>query len=63
MTDPAKRFSLRELVDEAKQEAFMRRRVYQKQVRDGRMSQDVADQRIEMMEAIATRLTRTAQIE
>jgi len=43
--------------------AFMRRRVYPNQVRAGRMSQEDADRRIDLMEAIATRLTRTAGAE
>ena len=68
MTDPEQpttsgRFSVRELVDEAQREAFMRRRVYPNQVRAGRMSQQDADRRIDMMEAIITRLTRTAGVE
>lgn len=57
------RFGVRELIDEAKREAFMRRRVYPAQVRAGRMSQQDADRRIDMMEAIATRLSRTAGVE
>lgn len=56
----AERFSVRELVDEAQREVFMRRRVYPNQVRAGRMSQQDADRRIDIMEAIITRLTRTA---
>ena len=57
------RFCVRELVDEAQREAFMRRRVYPNQVRAGRMSQQDADRRIDLMEAIITRLTRTAGVE
>ena len=60
---PSKRFNVRELVDEAQREAFMRRRVYPNQVRAGRMSQDDASRRIDLMEAIASRLTRTAGVE
>ncbi len=54
------RFSVRELIEEAQREAFMRRRVYPNQVRAGRLSQKDADHRIDLMEAIITRLTRTA---
>ena len=57
------RFGVRELIEEAQREAFMRRRVYPNQVRAGRMSQQDADRRIDMMEAIVTRLTRTAGME
>ena len=69
MADPAAqnlasgRFSVRELIEEAQREAFMRRRVYPNQVRAGRMSQEDADRRIDLMEAIVTRLTRTAGVE
>ena len=55
-------FSVREMVQEAQREAFMRRRVYPNQVRAGRMSQQDADRRIDLMEAIITRLTRTAGV-
>jgi hypothetical protein len=57
------RFGVRELIEEAQREAFMRRRVYPNQVRAGRMSQEDADRRIDLMEAIVTRLTRTAGME
>ena len=57
------RFGVRELIEEAQREAFMRRRVYPNQVRAGRMSQEDADRRIDLMEAIVTRLTRTAGAE
>lgn len=57
------RFGVRELIKEAQREAFMRRRVYPNQVRAGRMSQEDADRRIDLMEAIVTRLTRTAGAE
>lgn len=69
MADPAQqqsvsgRFGVRELIEEAQREAFMRRRVYPNQVRAGRMSQEDADRRIDLMEAIVTRLTRTAGVE
>jgi hypothetical protein len=56
------RFSIMELVDEAKREAFMRRRVYPRQVEQGRMTQEDADRRIDLMEAIVTRLSKTAQV-
>lgn len=55
-------FSVREMVEEAQREAFMRRRVYPNQVRAGRMTQADADRRIDVMEAIAARLTRTAGV-
>lgn len=54
------RFTARELADEARREAFVRRRVYPRQVAAGRMTQADADRRIDMMEAIAVRLTRHA---
>jgi hypothetical protein len=57
------RFGVRELIEEAQREAFMRRRVYPNQVRSGRMSQQDADRRIDLMEAIVTRLSRTAGVE
>jgi len=69
MADPAQqnsvsgRFGVRELIEEAQREAFIRRRVYPNQVRAGRMSQKDADRRIDMMEAIVTRLSRTAGLE
>lgn len=59
----AARFGVVELIDEAKREAFMRRRVYPKQVIAWRMSQEEADRRIDLMEAIVSHLTRTAQVE
>ena len=57
------RFGVRELNEEAQREAFMRRRVYPNQVRAGRLTQEDADRRIDLMEAIVTRLTRTAGAE
>lgn len=57
------RFGVRDLIEEAQREVFMRRRVYPNQVRAGRMSQEDADRRIDLMEAIVTRLTRTAGAE
>lgn len=59
----SERFGVRELIEEAQREAFMRRRVYPNQVRAGRMKQEDADRRIDLMEAIVTRLTRTAGVE
>lgn len=56
MADP--RFTDRELIEEARRESYMRRRVYPKWVADGRLTQADADRRIDMMEAIATRLSR-----
>ena len=58
MADP--RFTDRELIEEAQRESYMRRRVYPKQVAAGRLTQADADRRIDMMEAIATRLSRRA---
>lgn len=54
------RFTSRQLIEEAQREARMRRRVYGKQVRAAKMDPKEADERIDMMEAIARRLTRTA---
>ena len=58
----AERFTQRELIEEAQREASMRRHVYAKQVRAGRMPQAEADRKIDLMEAIARRLTRTAHL-
>lgn len=58
MADP--RFTDRELIEEAQRESYMRRRVYPKQVAAGRLTQADADRRIDLMEAIATRLSRRA---
>ncbi len=58
----APRFAIQELIKEAQRESFLRRWVYPKWVRSGRMTQQDADRRIEMMEAIVTRLTRTAPL-
>lgn len=54
------RFTSRQLIEEAKREAKMRRGVYAKQVLAGRMTQGEADRRIAMMEAIADRLLRAS---
>jgi hypothetical protein len=56
------RFSVRELIDEAQRELDLRRRFYPKWVRAGRIKQDDAARRLELMEAIVGRLTRTAAI-
>ena len=53
-------FCIQELIREATREAALRRRAYPKWVRAGRMNQKDADKRIEMMDAIVSRLTRTA---
>lgn len=58
----ADRFTVRELIEEARREAFIRRRVYPRQVDAGRLKQADADRRIDLMEAIADRLTRTAGV-
>lgn len=55
------RFTLRELIDEAKREAAMRKSVYPRQIIAGRMTQAQADRRIGMMEAIARRLSDMAR--
>ncbi|WP_333830990.1 hypothetical protein [Pararhodobacter sp.] len=56
----ADRFTTRELIEEATREASIRRHLFGKQVRAGRMDQREADRRIDLMEAIARRLSRTA---
>jgi hypothetical protein len=56
------RFTVRELIEEAQREASMRRPLYEKQVRAGRMSREQADLQIDLMEAIVRRLTRTAAL-
>jgi hypothetical protein len=56
------RFTVRELIEEARREAGMRRHVYEKQIRAGRMSREQADRQIDLMEAIVRRLTRTAAL-
>jgi hypothetical protein len=56
------RFTVRQLVDEAQREAFMRRRYLEKSGAAGRMSRAEADRRIDLMEAIATRLLKTALV-
>lgn len=61
MTGPD-RFTTRELIEEAERETRMRRHVYEKQVRAGRMTRKEADLRIDKMQAIARRLTRTAHL-
>ena len=58
----AKRFTVRELVDEAQREAFLRRRLFDKLVASGRMTRADADRKIDLMEAIATRLLQTAHV-
>lgn len=59
--DPGLRFTLRELIEEARREADMRRRVYPRQVLAGRMTQGQADRNIAKMEAIARRLGALAR--
>lgn len=48
----------RELAEEARREAAMRRSVYPRWVEAGKLSQSTADKRIEMMEEIARRLEK-----
>lgn len=59
--DRAQRFTLRELIDEARREASMRRKVYPRQIIAGRMTQGQAERNIAMMEAIVRRLTDLAR--
>lgn len=59
---PQPGFTMRELIEEAQREGRMRRNVYARQVLAGRMSQGDADRRIDLMEAIARHLTRTAHL-
>ena len=54
------RFTTRELIEEAQREVEMRRRVYGKQIRAGRMDRKEADERIDKMTAIVRRLTKSA---
>lgn len=58
----ADRFTTRELIQEATREVAIRRHVFGKQVRAGRMDQKDADRKIDLMEAIVRRLTRTAHL-
>lgn len=53
-------FAPQELAAEAVREAGMRRGVYPRLVRAGKMSQEMADRRIALMEAIARRLAAPA---
>lgn len=56
------RFSVSELIEEAERETRMRRHVYEKQVRAGRMTRKEADLRIDKMQAIARMLARKAHL-
>ncbi len=56
----ADRFTPRGRIEEASRGAGIRRHLCGKQVRAGRMDQREADRRIDLMEAIARRLSRTA---
>ncbi|KPQ06177.1 MAG: hypothetical protein HLUCCA12_12060 [Rhodobacteraceae bacterium HLUCCA12] len=58
----AERFTTRQLIEEATREARIRRHVYGKQVRAGKMDPKDADHKIDLMEAIVRRLTRTAHL-
>jgi hypothetical protein len=53
-------FSPQELLDCAKREVRMRRRVYPRQVQDRKMSQEEADRELAMMEAIVAMLREKA---
>jgi hypothetical protein len=55
-------YRVRELIEEAQRVLEMRRRLYPRCVRDGRMKQQDATRRIELMEAIMRPLTRTASV-
>lgn len=61
-TTTVDRFTTRELIVEATREVAIRRHVYGKQVRAGRMDPRDADRKIDLMEAIVRRLTRTAHL-
>lgn len=56
------RFSVRELIEEAQRETRMRRQVYDRRVAAGKMSPVDAQRKIQLMEAIAERLIKTAAI-
>lgn len=58
-----RRFTVRELIGEVRREIRMRRSVYPKWVRSGRMEQVEADRQIELMEAVERRLTRSASLD
>jgi hypothetical protein len=68
MTGPASHgdrdlpYTIRELIEEAQRELMLRRRLYPKWVRAGRLKQSDASRRLELMEAIVARLTRTASL-
>lgn len=51
-----------EMVAEARRELALRRQVYPRLVASGRLKADEATRRISLMEAIVTRLTRTAAL-
>ena len=57
------RFHVRELIAEVRREIRMRRSVYPKWVRAGRMDQVEADRQIDLMEAVERRLTKTASLD
>ena len=57
------RFNVRELIAEVRREIRMRRSVYPKWVRAGRMDQVEADRQIDLMEAVERRLTKTASLD
>lgn len=57
-----KRFTVRELVDEAQRETVQRRRLFDRLVKSGIMTRADADRKIALMEAISTRLLHTAHV-
>ena len=57
------RFHVRELIAEVRREIRMRRSVYPKWVRAGRMDQVEADRQIDLMEAVERRLTKTSTLD
>ena len=55
-------YTVRELIEEAQRELMLRRRLYPRWVRAGRIKQSDATRRLELIEAIVGRLTRTASL-
>jgi hypothetical protein len=56
------RFTIEDLIAEARRELELRRQYYWKRIRAGTMRADDAEKRIALMEAIVKRLTATAAI-
>ncbi len=53
---------VKEMIEEAQRVLDTRKRLYTKLARAGRIKQQDADRRIDIMEAIVRRLTRTAGV-